>query len=599
MALPLYKYQPLDSGHIRVLTLTSGSNTHDCTGSIQHISLKSRSSLPARFTALSYTWGDQTETFPFNCDGQDLPVRENLKDALRRLSRLELVTTPLWIDAMCINQQDEEEKLVQIQLMTKIYRKAEKVLIWLGDLLPQTISIMKQIPLMVSTLKSCKRTEEALSILSPEFISGTRQILTCSWWPRLWVLQEATLAREAIFVCGPQTISWETLSALAKEISRLNLISTFRGHDRRQVFCDGFNELMNIESVRHTHSIALFPNLLRINRQRICWDARDRVYAIMGLMPSYVRETFTWEPGESVEELYPPFAALMLQSDAFGIVISLNETSQRNSRLPSWCPDLHQRALSDILADHEGYHAGYNVHSTSEFEYDHKYPRTLITKAFMVDTVQKVVDGGFVEVRSAQAKGSEATNADIQPTLEWLQACIMAVPFTNIRDQLWQVFIGEMVGNEKSKLHWLAGFGSIHDRLTKRRWKSEASELKSSFDELVKLLPQAETSNVTRVPSTGTMKLSVSTLLYLEKMRRVSLGRKFFITQKGRVGLGPLLVEPGQAVYILKGVKVPFIFGQVEGQQNTVSLKGEAYVHGLMCGEGLTKGRKFDLVSIV
>jgi hypothetical protein len=65
--------------------------------------------------------------FPFLCDSHNLPVRHNLLQALSRLK--DLVDGPLWIDAMCINQSNEEEKMAQIQMMTDIYKKAERVIV--------------------------------------------------------------------------------------------------------------------------------------------------------------------------------------------------------------------------------------------------------------------------------------------------------------------------------------------------------------------------------------------------------------------------------------------------------------------------------------
>jgi hypothetical protein len=121
MELPVYKYRPLNRSQIRLLEVLP-----DATTRMKHVDLK-KSSKPFKYAALSYTWGASTETFPFQCEAYNLPVRQNLLNALSQLKNL--VTTPLWVDAMCINQSDEIEKMGQIQLMTDIYRKAESVLV--------------------------------------------------------------------------------------------------------------------------------------------------------------------------------------------------------------------------------------------------------------------------------------------------------------------------------------------------------------------------------------------------------------------------------------------------------------------------------------
>ena len=119
--LPLYDYQPLRSGQIRVLELLP-----DSTSRMKHIDLK-KAVNSSRYFALSYTWGSNTKTFPFTCDARNLPVRQNLLQALSRLKNF--ADGPIWIDAMCINQSNEEEKMAQIQMMTDIYKKAKRVIV--------------------------------------------------------------------------------------------------------------------------------------------------------------------------------------------------------------------------------------------------------------------------------------------------------------------------------------------------------------------------------------------------------------------------------------------------------------------------------------
>lgn len=121
MALPTYQYRPLSPGQIRILEILPNATTR-----MKHVDLE-KTSTKFKYAALSYTWGASTETFPFECESHNLPVRGNLLNALSQLKYH--VAIPLWVDAMCINQTDEVEKMSQIQMMTDIYRSAEKVLV--------------------------------------------------------------------------------------------------------------------------------------------------------------------------------------------------------------------------------------------------------------------------------------------------------------------------------------------------------------------------------------------------------------------------------------------------------------------------------------
>jgi hypothetical protein len=402
--------------------------------------------------------------------------------------------------------------------------------------------------------------------------------MTRPWWPRLWVLQEATLAREAIFVCGPRVIPWDLLSSLAKQIKRLNLYETFRGHSERPEYCDGFNEILNIRLVQHTHSTTLPTDLIRSCRQRICFDPCDRVYGVIGLMDRYVRDSFTWEPGEKVEDLYPPFVHILLFMDITALLLSLTDTPERNPKLPSWCPDLHHRSIPYVLADHEGYHAGYSIQTTTEFDWEQmkRDPRILRTKGFIVDSVKTVASEYWMS--------STANDVEV---IARLQECIQTAKILVPETELWRLFIGNMFGNQDSKLHWLAGFSSIHSRLAAQRWKPEVLILRSAFDEL-------------KSYSADAGEPSESVRLYLTKARRLCLGRRLFTTEAGHIGFGPASTTARDSICIVKGAKVPFILDNVDmSVEKGFELRGEAYVDGLMHGEYMKSKKKFGWIMLV
>lgn len=126
-----YQYRPLASlTSIRVLCLLP------CHASLQdkqlHCKLEevSLESNPV-FQALSYTWGENVFPCTLLRDVHKIKITQNLRDALLHF-QLPDKELRIWIDAICINQSDTEEKSHQIPLMEEIYRKASNVLIWLG-----------------------------------------------------------------------------------------------------------------------------------------------------------------------------------------------------------------------------------------------------------------------------------------------------------------------------------------------------------------------------------------------------------------------------------------------------------------------------------
>jgi hypothetical protein len=100
---------------------------------------------PPKFSALSYVWGEQlppAESETISTTDGSTPVTENCHRALRDL-RKKLGGFTIWIDAVCINQNDTIEKQDQISLMKEVYTKAAKVYVWLGESDPATDKAMK------------------------------------------------------------------------------------------------------------------------------------------------------------------------------------------------------------------------------------------------------------------------------------------------------------------------------------------------------------------------------------------------------------------------------------------------------------------------
>ena len=86
----------------------------------------------ARYEALSYAWGKSDGTAIILCNGIEFPISENLLEAQRMLRRTHQQTRYLWVDAICINQNEDRKKAEQVCNMLTIYKKATRVIGWLG-----------------------------------------------------------------------------------------------------------------------------------------------------------------------------------------------------------------------------------------------------------------------------------------------------------------------------------------------------------------------------------------------------------------------------------------------------------------------------------
>ena len=162
-----FSYKPVDAsrGEIRLIELDMDENDENVRCKVITTII---SNAPA-YEALSYTWGSQEGKLPILLNGQRHDITPNLHVALinlrrtftRRYNELHLASSEprrLWIDAICINQQDFDERNTQIQLMRSIYANATEVIVWLGEEADNSAVAMSE--LSICTLSS--RTKRQL-----------------------------------------------------------------------------------------------------------------------------------------------------------------------------------------------------------------------------------------------------------------------------------------------------------------------------------------------------------------------------------------------------------------------------------------------------
>src|SRR5882757_4523195 len=119
---------PKPGCEIRIPQLSA--NRHDAIQLI--LETVSLDDLDLNYTALSYTWGSEGCTEEISINGQCFRINQNLHSAIQQLRRRNQFSG-MWIDAICINQQDRIEKSWQVAQMGDVYKNATEVIIWLGE----------------------------------------------------------------------------------------------------------------------------------------------------------------------------------------------------------------------------------------------------------------------------------------------------------------------------------------------------------------------------------------------------------------------------------------------------------------------------------
>ena len=284
----VYKYLPIDLGGpaIRLLRLFRGNPTDDIQcdlfeGWINQL----EGGIP--YDALSYTWGSTEKPAKITVNGSTMHVTLNLYIALQHL-RFKDEDRILWIDAICIDQENHQERGHQVQQMSCIYKEAEQVVIWLGQGTEEADLIMdfiKQLHENNVTIEGDWRRSAQLwmhhqAVIQPKLgdikrlREGMEFILGRPWFWRIWILQEIANARVATILCGKKSVSARTFAQVPSLIG-------LPTHPHCQAILDIMPGLSRKESwwsdKRNLHT------LLAKFRGSQATDQRDIIYALLGI----------------------------------------------------------------------------------------------------------------------------------------------------------------------------------------------------------------------------------------------------------------------------------------------------------------------------
>jgi hypothetical protein len=348
-------YSPLqpDLGDIRLIKILRG----DDNGPVQLEMIQGPLSELAKdpgYEALSYVWGDATDTRDILLNSQPFPVTKNLEAALRHLRKLRFDGESfredfLWIDAICIHQNDIQERNAQVRRMMDIFGSATLVVIWLGEGNEDSERAMDFMNRHSDSIRAAEDPYELMeSVLSQggqfhdEWVSLFQGIMARPWWGRVWIVQEVVAAKSLIVLCGMSSVDWLSL-----------VVHEWFG---RQYHINIVFEVIEAEGshVRAAESIDYYrwafqlrmPILLReVVLNLDDFEATlpvDQLYGFYGLCADSNADELDPSYDKPFWQVYAQFMKYtILQENSLNIVCAAGDV--RSSDLPSWVPALHKR----------------------------------------------------------------------------------------------------------------------------------------------------------------------------------------------------------------------------------------------------------------
>lgn len=642
--LQSFPYQALKSVHeIRLLQLDlSPHNNNAVQATLTHASLHDPP--PPPYTALSYFWGVKA-TKCITVNGYPVSASDELHAALHQL-RHEPTTDArgahevdaeklrhvgyakfprsLWVDALCINQDDAVEKGQQVKLMHDIYTNAADVLVWLGPGTTETDSSMRAIASFGDVLLKagigriqaadldCLRSwgdndgdddldnlltvKRAIKGHFERILDGLRNNddaglawcrgpLIAPWFSRVWVLQECALGQHVVFACGRERVEFDHLWAVA---FFSKLFSTWSGlHEAWPSLCDAsIARVVNISNVLPTSTLGLRrlhlkrpndaqlslkcllcrANVLRFDGHRAqATKPVDRVYALLALANDTTAVHVVPDYVSSCATAYTRTAQMLLQAGHLDVLgLCRKRRIPDAAELPSWAPDWYAENCQPWMLYREDAFFRASGDLPAQLSFTELADRPVLS-------ISGVALGAVARVGQVWSIGLRASITDHLQELSTMFKDLAEYAGESKRysheqkmDLIWRAPICDLIGDGEVK--WLRR-ATINSRLG--FWATYTlAEGRSGW---YAAHPEAHLPHVA----------------YIGRLIRMHDARPFLL-DTDYVGMCPMEAEANDVLVVFLGRHVPYV---LRPNGDAWTLVGEAFAFGAMDGEAMVDGR--------
>lgn len=520
-----------------------------------------------------------------------IPITRNLEAALRHL-RYETMPRYMWIDALCINQADDEEKSVQVANMGAVYAAADSTIAWLGPRginSDEAMEILREIASYVeidwthklmrpseSSFKASKSTGLSLnSEKSSESNDATQwgavessipwfghetdwvySLLARPYFERAWIVQEILLSRKIQFQCGLSTISgddfWKSVFCLRFKSRPSSMGTTSPAEWQRVRY-----KVYKIARWESRPQRFVYHDL-RFDMQGFhCRDPRDKVYTALGLLtnddkklgiiPDYSLDT---------EKVYMGVAERVIKTHCTLCLLESCEFSNRSLEIPSWVPDwstpLHVSRPVFTNWSACGFISAYASVDMSSL--------CCTVAGIAVTTIADVQEANIDNLRRGLVNLLRFLRI-IRPTISESQSLY--------------------VTGEDMMEAYCRTLGMDRFSTSFQPHRLEQAELAEAMNTLA-LIWSMESGAEYGVASSLSMP-------YCNAVTTALTGRCFFTTSEGYIGLAPRGTKPKDVVCVLLGCSRPVVLRPSPTTEPTARdrwhVVGVSYVHGLMNGE--------------
>lgn len=579
-----YSYQALGEGDMRLFVLFPGEYDDPLRGCICHIPFDSA----GPYRALSYVWGPdhQSERNLVTPNGV-LKIKATLGAAFQRIrqKKKELV---LWVDAICINQEDTKEKAQQILLLPRIFQGATCTLAVLAtdDRSYQAVGILLQIAALKLYGLDFSRWPEQLirpsatwvnsgmPDLDSDFWRDVSYMFQRPWFRRAWIVQESIAARTVQFICGKWIFDWNDLHCAMEIVDRrLGMYA----------FAESWQPFMILSEHREWEGTSQrWPLLHLIQTFRYVKTGkyqRDRFFALLGLAADGDNPLFEPDYDSPLEVVVRRFAQVFVENgDGMELLYDAGMEKQNGeSRFPSWVPDWTTEGSDrGVLSSAEGRGVTFSASGRllSHISYDQEEDLLEVSSSWC-DKIERV--SRFSNEPSQRSRYFQELDSMID-------ACNHFEPERQRQLKETVPVAGALYPEFGSSFPISITESYSAFRKVLRKDELKAKNMRGNGKKARTQTTSASTNSAQRPAVIGIREKSKA---YASLLDEHIVGWRFVTTVAGRCGIAPSGVLPGDVVAILSGGKVPFLLRKGFKPGGGVFLIGQCYIDGIMFGEAV------------
>ncbi|KNG89946.1 hypothetical protein ANOM_001677 [Aspergillus nomiae NRRL 13137] len=551
------------------------------------------------YEALSYAWGTSPEMEDSVCNGARFRISHTLGQALRGI-HAHSSGGWIWVDAICINQSDAEEKAHQVAGMGELYSCADQVLIWLGDAADESDMACSLLPELTEKIWALKESTGWKPLTTDEIVTqglphpddqlwrAVLLLYSRPWFQRLWIVQEVVLAPQCVFLCGAQQVEWHVVVNFALAASKSFFVSNIAGLHVDAMGEDQVSRSTNgIKLIRSScrlkdgleeaeKEIEGLYAMMDIMQSQGASVKVDYVYAVRDMLPDAMREKVVVDYSDEAKQNYgivhARFFRQCLERVRDWPSLRFPPTTPHVG-IPSWCPPWgsgwNYRYLP-VVGCKAGRPAATSLPSTAgnlSLTANNSDEGILCIAGLYVDTIQDVVP-------LSQVFGESSNVFHAHRILRALKDCLAYIPHdADSRQRLLGVLIGHCGWLESPE------FSGRPD-----------GDVLGSFVTFLELA-----ANENHEDGADPRPVNLNTAEYFLDQHRfwrgyLNLimirwpGRSFAFTNNGRMAIVPCHTKSGDTVCVFLGATLPQVVSRHEDGVHRKYI-GPSVVDGIMQGE--------------